>query len=141
MLDQDIVLWWLFVSAFISSTIAPGGSELLLVYLVSSNQHANLALIIIASLGNTLGALSTWWLGGITAKKFPTQKFTNKSQQKAIRLVKRWGNIALLFSWLPVLGDALCFGAGWLKLPPLSGSAAIATGKIIRYACISVLFI
>ena len=30
--------------------------------------------------------------------------------------VQRWGAAALLFSWLPLVGDALCVAAGWLRL-------------------------
>ena len=38
MLDESIGLWGLFISAFISSTIAPGGSEAVLAYLISEKE-------------------------------------------------------------------------------------------------------
>ena len=55
-------LWGLFVSAFISSTIAPGGSEAVLAYMVSTGEYQVDHMIVIATIGNTLGALTTWFL-------------------------------------------------------------------------------
>lgn len=141
MISQDGSLWGLFFSAFISSTIAPGGSEAVLAYLVSSAQYSTATLIIIASVGNTLGALTTWWLGSFTAKKYSMESLLSESKQKAVNSVKRWGNLALLFSWLPIVGDGLCFAAGWLKLPFFLGFIAIALGKIIRYSFVAFLFV
>jgi membrane protein YqaA with SNARE-associated domain len=48
--------------------------------------------------------------------------------------------LALLLSWLPVVGDGLCFAAGWLRLPLLGGVIAIAVGKIARYSFVVFLF-
>ena len=141
MISQDAGLWGLFISAFVSSTIAPGGSEAVLAYLVASAKYSNLTLIVIASIGNTLGAFTTWWLGSITAKKYPMEKLLDTNKESAINTVKKWGNLALLFSWLPVVGDAFCFAAGWLKLPLLTGSIAILVGKTIRYIFVAILFV
>jgi membrane protein YqaA with SNARE-associated domain len=41
-----------------------------------------------------------------------------------------------LLSWLPVVGDALCLRAGWLRLPWASAAAYIAIGKVLRYALV-----
>ncbi len=141
MISQDSGLWGLFFSAFISSTIAPGGSEAVLAYLVSGAQYSNLTLIVIASVGNTLGALTTWWLGSFAAKKYPMENLLSENKQKAVNSVKRWGNLALLFSWLPIVGDGFCFAAGWLKLPLFLGTIAIAVGKTIRYTFVAFLFV
>ena len=141
MISQDAGLWGLFISAFVSSTIAPGGSEAVLAYLVASAKYSNLTLIVIASIGNTLGAFTTWWLGSITAKKYPMEKLLDTNKESAINTVKKWGSLALLFSWLPVVGDAFCFAAGWLKLPLLTGSIAILVGKTIRYIFVAILFV
>ena len=44
--------------------------------------------------------------------------------------------MALFFAWLPIIGDALCFAAGFLRLPFMASCAAIATGKAVRYAAL-----
>ena len=138
---EDIGLWGLFFSAFISSTLAPGGSEAVLAYMVSEAKHSIPNLLAVASVGNTLGALTTWGLGSLAARKYPMQRLLSEKQQKNIDTVKKWGEFALLFSWLPVIGDGLCFAGGWLKMPLLLSSAAIAIGKVIRYAFVAFLFV
>ena len=62
---------------------------------------------------------------------------TVKRETKAILWVRRWGAWALLFAWLPVVGDAIPVAAGWLRIDPLMSLLAIAVGKGIRYACVA----
>ncbi len=131
----------LFISAFISSTIAPGGSEAVLAYMVNSQQHAVAVLVVIATIGNTLGALTTWWLGVWAAKKYPAETLLSDQQRKSLQYVRRWGSWALLFSWLPLVGDGLCFAGGWLKLSLFSSVMAILFGKTLRYIAVAYAFI
>ncbi|MBT3812495.1 MAG: DedA family protein [Gammaproteobacteria bacterium] len=134
-------LWGLFVSAFISSTIAPGGSEALLAYLVAEKVQSVMLLVIVATIGNTLGALTTWWLGSLTAKKIPAEQLLDNNKQNALRWVKQWGYWSLLFSWLPIVGDGLCFAGGWLKLPLFISTILIAIGKLLRYLFVAYWFV
>jgi membrane protein YqaA with SNARE-associated domain len=134
-------LWELFLSAFISSTIAPGGSEAVLAYMVSTGSYRTDYLIVAATLGNTLGAMTTWGLGALAAKKFPVASLLSADKQKALNVVKTRGQWALFFSWLPIVGDALCFAGGWLKLPLLSAFLIILLGKFCRYIVIAWLFV
>jgi membrane protein YqaA with SNARE-associated domain len=130
----------LFISAFISSTIAPGGSEVVLAYMVNQGQYTAAQLLMIATLGNTLGAMTTWGLGMVAAKKFPVASLLSANKQKALAMVQKKGSWILLFSWLPVIGDALCFAGGWLKLAFFPAVLMILLGKLGRYAAIVWLF-
>ena len=141
MQEELIAFWGLFLSAFISSTIAPGGSEAVLAYLVSEQQYNVEGLVLTATIGNTLGALTTWLLGVFAARKFPAEQLLSAKKQKSLEMVKRWGIWTLLFSWLPVVGDGLCFAGGWLKLPLLMSCIAIFIGKAIRYVFVAYIFI
>jgi membrane protein YqaA with SNARE-associated domain len=129
------------VSAFISSTIAPGGSEAVLAYMVHGKNFQVEQLITIATIGNTLGALTTWGLGMLAAKKYPPETVLSANKQRSIELVKKWGYWALLFSWLPVIGDGFCFAGGWLKLPLFVSCCAIFLGKATRYCAIAYLMV
>jgi membrane protein YqaA with SNARE-associated domain len=64
----------LFISSFISSTLLPGGSEALLAALRINDTHEPLSLLAVATAGNTLGGLSSWLIGFLIAKRWPTQK-------------------------------------------------------------------
>jgi membrane protein YqaA with SNARE-associated domain len=50
--------------------------------------------------------------------------------------VRRFGTPALLFAWLPFVGDALCVAAGWLRLNPWRAALFMLIGKFARYALI-----
>ncbi len=141
MQDEAVSLGALFLSAFISSTIAPGGSEAVLAYMVSKNLYQVDVMVGVATLGNTLGALTTWWLGFLAAKKFPVESLLSESKQKPLKIVKRWGIWSLFFSWLPVIGDGLCFAGGWLRLPLYISCIIILAGKAFRYLLVAYVFI
>jgi membrane protein YqaA with SNARE-associated domain len=134
-------VWGLFFSAFISSTIAPGGSEAVLAYMVSAGSYDVQFLVFVAAIGNTLGAMTTWGLGALAAKKFPVATLLPEKKQNALNLVKKRGIWVLFFSWLPVIGDALCFAGGWLKLPLLPACLVILSGKFGRYALVAWVFV
>lgn len=135
-LTNSAGVWGLFISAFVSSTLAPGGSEAVLGYLVSRADTPSAVLLLAATTGNTLGALTTWLLGFWTARRYPVDGLKSERHRKAIRSVRRWGVPILLLSWLPVVGDAFCFAAGWLRLPFPASLVAITAGKAARYAAI-----
>ncbi|MEQ1637677.1 MAG: YqaA family protein [Methylococcales bacterium] len=141
MQDQLLALGGLFSSAFISSTLLPGGSEAVLAVMAAAGDYSPLQLITVASIGNTLGALTTWWLGVLAAKKMPAESILSEHKQKALALVRKYGHWPLLFSWLPVVGDGFCFAGGWLKLAFLPAFVSILVGKAARYAVIAALFV
>jgi membrane protein YqaA with SNARE-associated domain len=133
-------LWGLFLSAFISSTLFPGGSEVVLGVLAAHHAHDPWLLLGIATLGNTLGALTTWLLGLLLARRLRPETRLTPPRQRALEHVRKWGSPVLLLSWLPVVGDPLCFAAGFLRLPVLASFLFIALGKAARYAAILFVF-
>jgi len=138
--DIGFEIGGLFISAFISSTIAPGGSEAVLAYMIASGHYQVELIVIVATIGNTLGAMTTWGLGILTAKRFPVATLLSANKQKALNMVREKGIWTLFFTWLPVIGDALCFAGGWLKLPFLQACFIILLGKLGRYAVIAWMF-
>lgn len=59
----DSALTLLFVTGFLSATLLPGGSEAALLATLSLNQYSVTSIILVATLGNTLGGLTNYWLG------------------------------------------------------------------------------
>lgn len=135
-LDGSLGLWGLFASAFVSATLAPGGSEAVLAYLAHRAAHPPSMLLIVATFGNTLGAVTTWMLGYWAGIRFPADRPEDPGRHEAVVSVRRWGIPLLLLSWLPVVGDGFCFAAGWLRLPFWGSALAIALGKALRYAVV-----
>lgn len=140
-IDPSAGVWGLFLSAFISATLMPGGSEALLAYLVAQSEIPAVLLLVAATTGNTLGALTTWLLGIFAQRRYPAEKLIAQKHRNAIETVRKWGVAALLFSWLPVVGDGFCFAAGWLRLPFRISLLAIIVGKALRYFAVAILFV
>ena len=122
-------LWGLFTSAFISSTLLPGGSEIVLGLIASNTEISKLTLISVATLGNTLGGMSSWLIGLLLPA-------LDEKHKPSLDRIKQFGSPVLLFSWLPVIGDPLCLAAGWLRLSFWKSLIFIATGKLIRYIAV-----
>ena len=131
---MDSSLWSLFASALLASTLLPGGSEAVLAYLASDAAYSPLTLLLVAALGNTLGGMTSWGIGWLIARKYPTRGLVKPAQQKAVERLQRWGSPLLLLSWLPVIGDPLCVAAGWLRFHWVASLLFIGVGKTARYA-------
>lgn len=133
MFSTPMDLWGLFIASFISSTLFPGGSEVILGLLNSQNTYSQWQLWSIATLGNTMGAMTTWLIGWVIAIRYPADRLEKPSSQRAVQYLKKWGSPVLLLSWLPVIGDPLCLAAGWLRINFLVCLSLIALGKAARY--------
>ncbi|RDE19506.1 DedA family protein [Motiliproteus coralliicola] len=129
-------LWGLFSSGFIASTLLPGGSELLLLYLLEQAQHPVWLLVLTAGAGNSLGGLVTWGMGYWLGRRFPSRPLKPR-QQQALNWLQRHGSPVLLLSWLPLIGDPLCLISGWLRQPFWLCALMIVAGKLGRYLLLS----
>ena len=126
-------LWGLFASSFIASTLLPGGSELLLAWLVQQGQIPLHLLLAAAINGNVLGGKLTMEMGRVIARYYPAKKLLSSRQIKAQQWLVRRGSVVLLLSWLPLVGDPLCLLAGWLRLNIYACALFILIGKAGRY--------
>lgn len=133
-------LWGLFSSSFIASTLLPGGSEVLLAWLIKQGDIALWQLLAVAVLGNSLGGIITYASGQLIAHFYPAKVLNKKHQLKARAWIEKRGPIVLLLSWLPIVGDPLCLVAGWLKLSWFQSCLYIVIGKALRYIAIAGLF-
>jgi len=133
MTGEDYSLLGLFFSAFLSSTILPGSSEIVLVALATQGELPHWDLLAIATAGNTLGGMSSWVLGWVIALRYPLTELSKSAHRRAVERVRQWGSPILLFSWVPVIGDPLCVAAGWLRMSWIGALLFIAVGKALRY--------
>ena len=129
-------LWILFLSAFTASTLLPGGSEVVLAMLAAHDEYEPWVLLAVASVGNTLGGMTTWGVGRFFGWRYPASRFTRPRHQRAIQWLRQWGSPALLLSWMPIVGDSLCLAGGWLRVHWLAALTWIAVGKAARYSVI-----
>ncbi|MEH2922812.1 YqaA family protein [Samsonia erythrinae] len=118
----------LFGSSLLSATLLPGSSEVLLVTLLLTDVAQPCLLIVVATVGNSLGGLINIFIGRLLPQPKQQSGYT-----VAMRWLQRYGPAALLFSWVPVIGDLLCVIAGWLRMPWAKSAIFISVGKALRY--------
>jgi membrane protein YqaA with SNARE-associated domain len=129
--------WELLLAAFISSTLLPGGSELLLAWYVTETPANFYPLIITAIVGNVAGSMLSYFMGRLIALKYPLTLLDKPQHKRAKRWIDQYGAVTLLLAWLPLIGDPLCLIAGWLRLNPLNSFIFILAGKSVRYFVIA----
>lgn len=130
--------WSLFISALISSTLFPGGSEALLLYRLNEGGDA-VSLVLVATIGNVLGSLITYGMGrlGNEALHRKWLRTDEKRIAQAEGWFNRYGRPSLLFAWLPVIGDPLCLVAGLLRCSLPLFLLLVTIGKLARYTVIA----
>ncbi|MCU4098805.1 DedA family protein [Enterobacter hormaechei subsp. steigerwaltii] len=122
----------LFASSFLSSTLLPGNSEVVLVAMLLSGVSQPWLLVLIATMGNSLGGLTNVILG----RFFPLRE-KSRWQEKAVGWLKRYGAATLLLSWMPVIGDLLCLLAGWMRTSWGPVLFFLCLGKALRYVLLA----
>jgi len=132
-------LWLMFSAAFLAATLLPGGSEVLLVAMLNDDSSIWLSLVLVASIGNTLGAITSYYLGCFGRFARSPEAMAKGRYRRSLALIHKYGYWALLLSWAPVIGDLLCLLAGWMKLPLVKSSLMILIGKSIRYLLVAAL--
>lgn len=127
----------LFASSFLAATVLPFYSEFTLVMQLMQGDPA-LLLLLVATVGNTLGSLINWLLGSylLHYKDRRWFYFSDRQIARGQDWFNRYGLWTLLFAWLPVGGDVLTLIAGVMKVRLHFFIALVAVGKGIRYAAI-----
>lgn len=121
----------LAVSAFLSATLLPGNSEAVLLAVLSQHAHMFWTAIVVATVANTAGGMTSYALGRFVPRKV---------EHRALAWLQKRGAWMLAFSWVPLIGDALCVAAGWMRLSPWSATLYMTLGKGVRYLVIALLW-
>ena len=123
----------LFLSAFLSATLFPFGSEALLIYNLKEGYSIYL-LLLFASVGNILGSLFNYFIG-LKGEEYLEKKAYLKKEKilKYKKYFDKFGAYCLLFSWLPIIGDPFTLIAGVLKYDLKKFIILVFVAKTSRY--------
>ncbi|MFH0783810.1 MAG: YqaA family protein [Pseudomonadota bacterium] len=132
----------LFVLSFLAATILPIGSEWLLAILIFKGLSPT-HVVIVASIGNFLGACTTYVIGLWGSNFFIRTLLRIDDQQltRARKIYGKYGAWSLFFSWLPIIGDPLCLLAGLFRVGFGCFSTLVFIGKFSRYAILALLIL
>lgn len=149
----------IFAVSFLSATFLPLPSEPALLSVIELRPDLFWPVIGVATMGNTLGGMVTWWMGlGVNAaiSRFSHSKhqeisphaathfrshYQKRIQHTALAWLHRMGPKACFFAWVPLLGDPLCALAGWMRQPFWPCVIYMAIGKGLRYLFYSAGFV
>ncbi len=128
----------LFTAAFLSATILPGSSEVVLVMLALERKLDLGMLLLVATVANTLGSVVGWilgrWFAGLSGRRwFPASP---AQIERASRWFGRYGIWALSLAWVPIIGDALTVVAGVLRVHLGMFIVLVGLGKALRYVVV-----
>ena len=128
----------LFISSFLSSTILPGHSEIILTAFIFLKKYPIIDLIFFASIGNILGSILNWCIGYFLTnlkdrKWFPINKL---QLTRASKWFLKYGKWSLFFCWVPIIGDPLTIVAGIFRFPIHIFILIVSFAKTMRYLII-----
>ena len=124
----------LFIASFLGATIIPFSSELVLSLLIIKGYDFNLSLLV-ATTGNWLGGLSSYFLGRL-GKWSTLEKYFRLKKEKIVKFktnIDKWGSLLAFFCWLPIIGDPIAVGLGFFRTNYLLVALWMFMGKLIRY--------
>jgi membrane protein YqaA with SNARE-associated domain len=124
----------LFLATFLAATVFPFQSEVVFVGLQAAQLGPVWVLVVVASVGNTLGAFVNYWIGA-QADRPAVRRWARVDEAKLARARRwwaRWGVWSLLMSWAPVLGWFTVV-AGVLRTPLWQFALLVALAKTGRF--------
>lgn len=128
----------LFLVAFGAATVLPMGSEPLFGYLQLSGGNA-VMLVLVATVGNWLGGLTTYWLGFLGKWKTLTKYFRvdEAKAEKWRGIIANRGPWFALLCWVPLVGDLIALALGLVRANTFQVAMFMLVGKFLRYALLA----
>lgn len=126
----------LFIVTFLSATILPFSSELLLIGMFSNN-YPIINCVLIATLGNSIGGITNYLIGKI-GNPLWLMKFGVKEEKilKQQSIIQKYGAWLALVSWIPIIGDPLMIALGFYRVRFITFLILLVIGKATRYIVI-----
>ena len=124
----------LFISAMLAGSIIPFSSELVLVTLVKLGLNPT-ACILAATLGNTVGGMTCYYMGRL-GKISWIEKYFKVKKEKIDKMVTflqgKWALMAF-FAFLPAIGEVVAIALGFMRSYTWLTVTSMFIGKLLRY--------
>lgn len=131
----------LFIGSFLAATVVPFSSDVLVVGMLAMGGNAT-SIIIVATIGNWLGGLTSYWIGWLGKTEWLERWFRVKREtiEKYKASVARWGSWLALLTWLPFVGDVFAIVLGFFKARFLPSALWMLVGKGGRFVVWAILY-
>ncbi|MDR1729126.1 MAG: DedA family protein [Prevotellaceae bacterium] len=124
----------LFLASFLAATILPFSSEVVLSILLGYGFDP-VACLAAASIGNTLGGMTCYWIG-LLGKVEWMEKYLKIKYEKVEKMqhwMKHKGSALALLTFLPVVGDVIAVALGFMRSNAWYVLFFMFIGKTLRY--------
>ncbi len=122
------------IASFLAATLVPLPSEAAFYGYLKLHPDQTAVAIAVATAGNTAGGMTTYLIGRLLPERTKA-----KLDPRALAWLQRYGSPATFFAWLPIVGDALCAAAGWLRVSWIAALGFMAAGRLLRYLVVATL--
>lgn len=131
----------LFLGSFLAATVFPFSSDVLLVGMLVAG-GAPVVTVAVATLGNWLGGLTSYWIGWLGKTEWIERWFRVKPETiaKHKERVQRWGAGLALLTWVPFVGDVFAIVLGFYKARFLPSAIWMLVGKGGRFIVWAILY-
>lgn len=131
---ENLGLFGLFLACLLSATIIPFSSEAIVAGAMALG-YSTPVIVGVASLGNTVGGMISFYMGWLCKWEWLERWFKVKREKlESFRgHIEKYGVWAALLTWLPFVGDPLAIAMGFMRLNPLWTCLIMFVGKLLRY--------
>jgi membrane protein YqaA with SNARE-associated domain len=136
-LTQILVDWGIpgmFFSAILAGSILPFSSEIVLITLVNLGVSPT-ALLIAATVGNTIGGMTCYYIGWLGRTDWIEKYFKMKKERtdRMQRFLQGKGALMGFFSFVPFVGGVITVALGLLRSNVWLTLVSMIAGKLLRY--------
>ena len=143
MLDflADYGLVGLFIGSFLAATVVPFSADVLLVGMLVAGVCSPTELLIVATLGNWLGGITSYGVGRAgTWEWIERLHVSRESLEKQKSRIDRFGAPIALLTWVPFIGDVFAVALGFYRVKFLPSIFWMLIGKGLRFVCWYLIF-
>lgn len=139
---QQLFIEWgypgLFISAALAGSVVPFSSEVILIVLIKMGLDPYYS-VVWASLGNTVGGMSCYYIGYMGKVEWAEKYFKVKHEkiEKMQKFLRGKGALMGFFGFLPTFGEIIAMTLGFMRSNVLLTAASMFVGKLIRYIIIA----
>ena len=138
---KDLGLLGLFIGNFLAATVIPFSSDALYIAVLALMKRP-MACFLVATAGNWLGSVVTYYIGRLGKWEWIEKWFKVKPETLAKQKEKidKWGVWLALIAWVPFIGDVFVIALGFYRTKPLPTIILLLIGKALRFLAWTLLF-
>jgi membrane protein YqaA with SNARE-associated domain len=132
----EVGYFGLFLLTFLSATILPLSSELMLILMLTQN-FSPLTCLIVATSGNSLGGITNYIIGRLGNIKWLKRIGVKEEKiHKTLPKIQKFGAYMAFLSWVPFIGDLFIIALGFFRVSFTKVTLFMVIGKFTRYLII-----